>query len=156
MYNRIKIDELIAFELKKKQRNKEYSFSIILLDIDHFKAINDTHGHITGDIILKEFASIIKKNIREIDLVARWGGEEFMIVCIQTDAIGATSLAEKLRQKIRGFNFTKTGTLTASFGVAGSLQDDSIDSLTIRADNALYEAKHLGRDRVVIAKEEHL
>ncbi|MDT8338084.1 MAG: diguanylate cyclase, partial [Sulfurimonas sp.] len=112
IYNRIKIDEIIDIELKKKNRF-ESTFSIILLDIDNFKLVNDTYGHLVGDLILKEFADILKNNIRDIDFLGRWGGEEFMIVCLQTDEKGAVALSEHLRVKIEEFNFTKVGKITA-------------------------------------------
>lgn len=147
VYNRIKIDEIIDIELKKKNRF-ESTFSIILLDIDKFKLVNDTHGHLVGDLILKEFAAILKNNVRDIDFVGRWGGEEFMIVCLQTDENGAVALSENLRVKIETFNFTKVGKMTASFGVSTCKKDDDAKSIVDNADKALYKAKENGRNQV--------
>jgi diguanylate cyclase (GGDEF)-like protein len=147
VYNRVKIDEIIDTELKKKNRF-ENIFSIILLDIDNFKVVNDTHGHLVGDLILKEFADILKNNIRDIDFLGRWGGEEFMIVCLQTDEQGAVALSENLRVKIEEFNFTKVGKITASFGVSTCKKDDNAKSIVDNADKALYKAKENGRNQV--------
>lgn len=147
VYNRVKIDEIIDIELKKKNRLGS-TFSIILLDIDNFKLVNDTHGHLVGDLILKEFADILKNNIRDIDFLGRWGGEEFMIVCLQTDEKGAAALSENLRVKIEEFNFTKVGKMTASFGVSTCKKDDDAKSIIDNADKALYKAKENGRNQV--------
>lgn len=150
VYNRIKIDEIIDIELKKKNRF-ENTFSIILLDIDNFKSVNDTYGHLVGDLILKEFADILKNNIRDIDFLGRWGGEEFMIVCLQTDEKGAVALSENLRVKIEEFDFTKVGKITASFGVSACCKkDDDAKSLVDHADKALYRAKENGRNKVYL------
>lgn len=147
VYNRVKIDEIIDIELKKKNRFDSI-FSIILLDIDNFKLVNDMHGHLVGDLILKEFAAILKNNVRDIDFVGRWGGEEFMIVCLQTDENGAVALSENLRVKIEAFNFTKVGKMTASFGVSTCKKDDDAKSIVDNADKALYKAKENGRNQV--------
>lgn len=149
VYNRIKIDEIIDLELKKKKKRRDDTFSVILIDMDYFKTVNDTYGHLAGDDVLKEFAAILKTNIRDSDFVGRWGGEEFIIVCTQTDLNGALFLAENLRVKIEEFNFTKAGKITASFGITTCHQDDNITSIIESADKALYSAKHGGRNRVV-------
>lgn len=152
VYNRIKMDEIIETALKKQKRYKE-SFSVILLDIDHFKNVNDTHGHLMGDLILKEFASILKENIRETDFVGRWGGEEFIIVCPKTDKEGAVRLAQNLRVKIENSLFATQNKKTASFGVAECQASDNITSIIDNADKALYKAKKSGRNRVVCYDE---
>jgi diguanylate cyclase (GGDEF)-like protein len=149
VYNRVKIDEIIDIELKKKNRLGS-AFSIILLDVDNFKLVNDTHGHLVGDLILKEFAEILKNNIRDIDFLGRWGGEEFIIVCLQTDEKGAVALSENLRVKIEEFNFTKVGKITASFGVSTCKKDDDAKSIVDNADKALYKAKDNGRNQVCL------
>lgn len=148
VYNRIKIDEIIEVELKKQKRYKE-SFSVILLDIDYFKNVNDTHGHLMGDLILKEFALILKDAIRDTDFVGRWGGEEFIIVCPKTDKNGALVLAEHLRDKIENSLFTAVEKKTASFGIAECEDDDDIASIIDNADKALYKAKKNGRNQVI-------
>lgn len=147
VYNRVKIDEIIDIELSKKRRY-DVSFSIILIDIDHFKKINDTYGHIIGDNILKEFASILKSNIRNSDFVGRWGGEEFIVISTYTEKKSAISIAEHLRAKIKGHNFSSVHNISASFGITVSNSKDNIESIIDRADKALYEAKNSGRDRV--------
>lgn len=147
VYNRVKIDEIIEIELKKKRY--VHTFSIILIDIDYFKLVNDTYGHLIGDAILKEFAAILKENVRNTDYVGRWGGEEFMIISPQTDQSGALSLAEHLKSKIAEFHFTTIGKKTASFGIATCTEEDDIQSLIDNADKALYRAKENGRNQVV-------
>lgn len=152
VYNRIKIDEIIDTSLKKQKRYKEI-FSLILLDIDHFKNVNDTHGHLMGDIILKEFASILKQSVRETDFVGRWGGEEFIIVCPKTDKEGAVTLAQNLRTKIEDSLFATQDRKTASFGIAECQEKDDISSIIDNADRALYKAKKSGRNQVVCYDE---
>ena len=116
---------------------------------DFLKRINDTYGHLIGDAILKEFAAILKENVRNTDYVGRWGGEEFMIISPQTDQSGALSLAEHLKSKIAEFHFTTIGKKTASFGIATCTEEDDIQSLIDNADKALYRAKENGRNQVV-------
>lgn len=130
-------------------------FSIILADIDHFKHINDTHGHVCGDVILQHVASMLSSQLRGEDVVARWGGEEFLILLPGTDAQGAKTVAEKLRAHIRSQSFEGCPPdlrITMTCGVSefageGTTFDDCIR----RADAALYQGKHEGRDRVVTA-----
>lgn len=148
VYNRVKIDEIIDIELNKKKRY-DHTFSVILIDVDYFKIVNDTYGHLVGDTILKEFAAILKENVRNTDYVGRWGGEEFIVVCPQTDINGVSSLAEHLRGKIEESDFTTAGKKTASFGVAVCSEEDDIQSLIDNADKALYRAKKGGRNQVV-------
>ena len=152
VYNRIKIDEIIEAALKKQKRYKEI-FSVILLDIDHFKHVNDTHGHLMGDTILKDFASILKGSVRETDFVGRWGGEEFIIVCPKTDKEGAVGLAQNLRAKIENSLFATRDKQTASFGVVECKEKDDISSIIDNADKALYRAKKSGRNQVVCYDE---
>lgn len=148
VYNRVKLDEIIDKELKRRERYGTLC-SIILIDIDYFKLVNDTHGHLVGDSILKEFAAILKENIRDTDYVGRWGGEEFMIISPQTDQSGALSLAQHLRANVEEFLFTTVGKKTASFGVATCTEQDDIQSLIDNADKALYRAKESGRNQVI-------
>ncbi len=148
LYNRIKIDEIMDIELIRTKRYGSI-FSIILIDIDHFKLVNDTYGHIVGDSVLKEFASILKANVRDSDCVGRWGGEEFIIVCIETDTNGAVLVAEKLRDEIEKFNFTTVGNKTASFGVSSSGKNIDETIILDNADKALYKAKNSGRNQVI-------
>ncbi len=135
-----------------KRRKSSPCVSIILFDIDHFKKVNDTFGHLQGDAVLKNVSKIVEGTIREKDVFARWGGEEFILLCEDTDAEGARILAEKIRAKISTTIFDKVGHITVSFGVAESNGKDTIETLTNRADEALYEAKRTGRNKVCVAK----
>lgn len=146
--NRRKLDELFDIELKRTKRY-ETVFSIILLDIDHFKAVNDNHGHLAGDEVLKDIAKIIKVNIRNTDTGGRWGGEEFLVLCPSVDLSGVANLAEKLRTAVEQHTFFNGIKITASFGIAVVQENDDIDKIIARADNAVYEAKKNGRNRVV-------
>lgn len=121
--------------------------AVILLDIDHFKHINDRFGHVVGDKVLTEFGRIVRSNLRDVDSVCRWGGEEFLILCAETDASGAMRLAERILAAVRSRQFSEVGGLTCSAGVAALAPEDQSEGLIRRADAALYEAKQAGRDR---------
>lgn len=147
IYNRRKSDEILKHEyLKAKKYNQQ--FSVILLDLDLFKSVNDTYGHNVGDKVLVETAEILKNNIRNNDMVFRWGGEEFLIVCPNTNRNEALSLSEKLRKKIEIHRFSIANKRTSSFGVATYKEYDTIENLIARADQGLYQAKKNGRNRV--------
>ena len=118
-----------------------------MLDIDHFKSINDTYGHDVGDKVLINVARSLVQNIREVDIVGRWGGEEFIIL-VQEDIVGASILAEKLRIKIMEQCYEANVKVTASFGLAQYFNGEPIDSLVRRADQGLYKAKNNGRNKV--------
>lgn len=146
--NRAKFDRLFNDELIRAQRYR-HPFSLILADIDHFKTVNDDYGHLVGDAVLKDFAQLLSEHIRQTDSVARWGGEEFIILCPNTDNEGAVQLAEKLRHVIQEHAFASIGHKTASFGVATyHPQWDALD-LFRNVDKALYQAKDAGRNKVV-------
>ena len=145
--NRLKIDESIQMELARFKRTHE-PFSIILIDIDNFKQVNDTYGHHIGDQTLISIATILEQNTRSYDLVGRWGGEEFLIVCPCTAHDGIMSLAEHLRLAVMNNREENLPPQTASFGVATIREGDSDIDLISRADNALYRAKGAGRNRV--------
>lgn len=147
LYNRLKLDEIFAMELASARRYNT-PFSIIILDIDHFKLVNDTWGHQAGDDVLKEFAAIIKNNVRETDIIGRWGGEEFLILSSGTNLEAAAELSQKLRATVSSFKFSFAGHKTASFGVSSYHPGDDEKSMVKRADEALYQAKENGRDRV--------
>lgn len=147
LYNRLKLDTVLQAEIDRGRRSERH-FGIMLLDIDHFKLINDSYGHQTGDDILKHLAQLLKAGIRGTDTVGRWGGEEFMVICPETDEQGLINLAEKLRLAIDSHTFPVIGKLTVSFGVSANQPDDGISDIIARADKALYTAKHLGRNRV--------
>jgi diguanylate cyclase (GGDEF)-like protein len=149
--NRLKLDQTLEAEFQRSQRTGA-SLSVILTDVDHFKSVNDTHGHQTGDEVLVGIANLLKAGARQIDVVGRWGGEEFLLVCPDTDADSAKAVAERLRQAISTHAFPAVGQKTASFGVATLQAEDSITALIARADKALYQAKAAGRNRVESAK----
>ena len=149
-YNRARLQGLLNVEMQRSQRHGT-PFSVMLCDLDHFKRVNDTYGHQVGDDVLKMAAHLIKSNIRVEDIVARCGGEEFMVVSPQSDKSSTQLLAEKLRELIHATPFPKLGNLTCSFGVAQFVAGDTVRTLTERADQALYRAKDLGRNRVEVA-----
>jgi diguanylate cyclase (GGDEF)-like protein len=149
IHNRVKLDAVMAEEMARATRY-QYTFSVILLDIDHFKHVNDTHGHIVGDAVLVRLACILKKHIRENDTLGRWGGEEFLLILPHTDLDRACALAEKLRQTIEAEVFPVAGYKTCSFGITSCYPGDNMTRLLARADHALYEAKNLGRNRVQV------
>lgn len=147
LYNRHKLDTVLQAELDRFRRNRR-PFGIMLMDLDHFKQVNDTFGHQIGDLLLKELAILLKNTIRTTDTVGRWGGEEFLFICPETNAEGLFSLADKLRVVIARHAFPVANFITASFGVTINLPDDTIVDIIARADKALYTAKNEGRNRV--------
>lgn len=146
--NRTLIDRVLEDEIERAERYGQV-FSVIMLDIDHFKTINDTYGHLIGDEVLIGMASILTRGIRKTDTAGRWGGEEFLIVCPETSPERAEVLAENLRQLIAAQRFGETGFQSASFGISGYRPDDTADTLLQRVDEALYRAKQQGRNRVL-------
>ena len=147
LYNRVKIDdELLSNYNYFKEFNE--NFTVIILDIDHFKNVNDTHGHQIGDTVLIEISKLIQNNVRSTDIVGRWGGEEFMVICPKTDLEHAYSVAQNIRKSIEEYNFARVGNLTICAGVSDIVSNDSLDSLISKADTLLYEAKHSGRNMV--------
>lgn len=134
------------------ERVKRYggSLAIIMLDIDHFKSINDRFGHPAGDSVLIGVGSILTGHIRSVDTAGRWGGEEFLVICPETDATGAAQLAELMRQLIEAKDFCLPDRVTASFGVAAARLGMTAEDLLKDADVALYQAKASNRNRVVV------
>jgi diguanylate cyclase (GGDEF)-like protein len=149
--NRLQIEKSLDNELSQTNHNQQL-LSILLLDIDHFKNINDTYGHPIGDEVLQGVAQILRDNTRERDIVGRWGGEEFLIILPETDLSLALRLAEKLRATLAAEQFPTIDQVTASFGVAEALDDISARHLVQRVDVALYQAKEQGRNRVNTAE----
>jgi diguanylate cyclase (GGDEF)-like protein len=137
--------------LKKMIKNKEEGV-LVVLDLDNFKDVNDTHGHQVGDDVLREFAILIQKNIRGDDIFARWGGEEFLLLLQHTNIENAMKKIESLRKIVDAHTFTHVGHITSSFGVAKKEEVDDMHSLLQRADKALYEAKYAGKNKVVFKK----
>ncbi len=148
-YNRRKFSELLDQEIKKVERNDK-SFSMVMLDIDHFKKINDTHGHDTGDYVLKRMTNLIRENIRDVDILSRYGGEEFVIILPERNLKVAIAVAERIRKVIESACFDKVGQITISAGVSDFMQGDNRESVFKKADNALYIAKNGGRNRVSV------
>lgn len=147
IYNRRKFNELLTHEVERSKRYKT-GLSIIMCDIDHFKKINDTFGHDVGDNALQVFSTKITENIREVDMFARWGGEEFMILMPNVTIGNASSVAEKLRKVIEETKIKNVNSLTASFGVTDLSEDDTAETFIKRVDEAMYKAKNSGRNKV--------
>jgi diguanylate cyclase (GGDEF)-like protein len=147
LHNRVKIDEVLLEQKATVDRYKTDA-AIILLDIDFFKPVNDNFGHPAGDIVLKNFATILTNNVRTTDYTGRWGGEEFIIICPNISMTEANTLAEKLLKIIRETSFPSIGKLTASAGIAAFSESHSIKDTMARVDQALYHAKQTGRDKV--------
>jgi len=148
-HNRLKYDGIIAGEMERAKRFN-HPLSMVMLDIDYFKKVNDTFGHSLGDYVLKVLAAIVRKRMRKVNHFIRWGGEEFMIIAIETNLKGAALLSERIRRAIEGYNFDKVGKITASFGVTQFKDDDTADTFMKRADDALYQSKENGRNRVEV------
>jgi diguanylate cyclase (GGDEF)-like protein len=148
MFNRRMGWRSLEQEVVRSERY-ERPLSICLFDIDKFKSINDEHGHLAGDRILKEVAVSAQARMRGTDTLVRWGGEEFLIICPETDRLGARGLAERLRKELAGLDLPQSIQLTASFGTAEWRSGDDIEGFYRRVDDALYEAKAAGRNRVV-------
>lgn len=150
IYNRAKYDEIIADEIKRTRRYDKF-LSMIIFDIDHFKKINDTYGHLTGDDVLKAIAQLTKENIRETDYLIRWGGEEFMIILPETALERAEILAERVKHAIDCHTFRKAGRVRISIGVTQFKEIESAEYFIKRTDEALYKAKMKGRDRIEVS-----
>ena len=147
LYNRHKLD----LELEKEQnRNKRFGhiFGVIIFDIDNFKNINDTYGHLVGDLVLIEIAKLMKDSIRNTDILGRWGGEEFLIIVPETNKKDLLLLSEKIREIISSYKFKNVNTITVSSGSSVYKKDEDTKDLISRADKALYEAKKSGKNRV--------
>lgn len=152
LYNRRKLDEFMAQEVLRAERY-ERPLSIIMIDIDHFKHVNDTYGHPVGDMVLTKFATYLTDTLRTSDIAGRWGGEEFVIICPETALDTAVILAERLREGYAALDFNGAGRLTASFGVAAHHAGLSANEIIHYTDQALYSAKRSGRNRVVNTEE---
>ncbi len=145
--NRQQFNRLLEQEIERAARYHT-PLSLLMYDLDHFKQINDSFGHNTGDVVLTTVTSLINDNIRGIDTHGRWGGEEFMVMLPQTGLHTARDVAEKLRRAIAAHHFDRLGTVTASFGVAELAPGENSKLLAQRVDEALYRAKNGGRNRV--------
>jgi diguanylate cyclase (GGDEF)-like protein len=152
--NRRSFDEELALEWRRAHRIGD-SFALVLLDLDDFKKVNDTHGHPAGDAVLRTVGELLGAGVRQIDLAARYGGEEFVVLVPESDEKGAAQLAKRLRLAISKARVElpdgKTLKMTASFGVAANGELKSAEELVAAADEALYEAKRAGKNRVCVA-----
>ncbi|QNI04322.1 diguanylate cyclase [Halomonas sp. SH5A2] len=147
LVNRSQFDTSLKSELSRQDRYAR-PLSLIMLDIDYFKDINDGYGHDVGDQVLVELANLLKGNLRQADYCARWGGEEFMLLTPETPLENAVHLADKIRRVINTASFPVSGPVTASFGVVEAQPQESVKSIMKRVDHALYLAKDKGRDQV--------
>ncbi len=147
--NRRFLDAVMENEMARSTRYSQ-KVSVVMVDLDHFKYVNDTYGHPVGDQVLIRTAGVIGASIRNSDVLARLGGEEFMILLPRTDVFGAFSVAEKIRKNIEAEVHPQAGFVTASFGVAERYENESVNELYKRVDDALYLAKERGRNRVAV------
>lgn len=155
LWNRRHFEEAATAEMERARRYK-HPISLLIFDIDRFKSINDTCGHQTGDDVLKTLAWIVRHGVRESDMVARWGGEEFTVLMPNADLAASTEVAEKLRHAVDRGTFPRQLKVTISIGVAEWASGiESFDTWVARADDALYQAKRLGRNRVALAEYHH-
>lgn len=154
-YNRAMFNELLRVEKSKAERYGT-GFSLIIFDIDNFKSVNDTYGHLEGDKVLRELAAISTKHVRQSDFLARWGGEEFCILLPETDLSGAAIAANNLRIAIAKHDFGKTKHQYCSFGVASYFRDATEDLLIEKADKALYHAKNNGKNQVAVFRVDNV
>ena len=151
VYNRRCFDDILTTEIKRYNRNKDAVLTLMMIDIDHFKQLNDRYGHLAGDAVLREIASLLREEMRGTDSIARFGGDEFVVVMGGTDLEGAARKAEALRRKVEQTKFSGADTpiqMTVSIGVA-IYASGSPSGLIGDADQALYQAKQTGRNRVV-------
>lgn len=150
LWNRLRIEEFAVAEIGRAHRYG-LELALIILDIDHFKRVNDLYGHLVGDQVLVAVSCLVREHLRDSDGIGRWGGEEFLVLAPSTDAREAAALAEKLRRLVEGERFPEIGAITVSFGVSTLRRGDALEHLVQRADDALYRAKEYGRNRVEIA-----
>ncbi len=143
--NKRRFIEILETEIARSQRHRR-PLSLIMFDLDWFKKVNDQFGHGCGDDVLRSLADVTRAALREFDSLARWGGDEFVIIATETDLQGAINLAERLRRLVESHTFRKTGAMTASFGVAEMIHGESMESFLQRVDRHLYRAKESGRN----------
>ena len=142
----------------KRSRRYQHPFALLFLDVDHFKEINDRHGHVFGDHVLLHVVQLARGMIRPPDIIGRYGGEEFVIGLVECDQVGALQIAERIRLKIAQDQFAwehRVASVTVSIGVVMlSPEIDRVETLITRADQAMYHAKRRGRNRVELYNEE--
>ncbi len=158
LYNRRAFEERLQIEIERSRRY-ENSLTLMILDLDKFKRINDTYGHIFGDMVLKKTASIIRGSVRTVDTVARYGGEEFAVILINADKNNSYKSAERIRSNIQSFVFEKDGIrehMTISIGMAEyPIDGTDVPTMISHADLAMYQSKRLGGNKVTLFKKEY-
>lgn len=157
LFSRRYLFELGQHEFNRRRRHSQ-PLSFLMMDLDHFKKINDSHGHSTGDQVLRCFGAVCRDSFRDVDIIGRIGGEEFLAILPGTDAEGACLVAERVRKKLQSEAIPVPGTtihVTLSIGITEAMgKDDTFDKATMRADGALYEAKNAGRNRTRVQPPE--
>lgn len=148
LLNRATVESKLRFEHRRNARFHR-PFSIILIDVDHFKDINDSHGHQVGDEVLRQTAALLRDSLREFDVLGRWGGEEFLAICLESGADEMHIIAERLRANVAVYDFSLAQPVTISLGLAAWNHSESVEELIERADRNLYEAKARGRNRAI-------
>lgn len=149
VWNRAQLERMVGVEMGRAMRSGQ-PVTLVLLDIDHFKQVNDVHGHLAGDAVLKEFAARIRERVRGSDALFRWGGDEFVVLANAVGYRGGAALAEGLRRTIADARFAEVGPITASLGVTEYIDGESAERWFERTDQALYAAKSAGRNRIHI------
>ena len=147
----MKLDKFLQYHVDLFERYHE-KFSIILIDIDNFKNFNDNFGHLIGDKVLAHVASLLKRNCRKLDMVGRWGGEEFLMICPKTNLDEINILAETLREVVEKKHLNNVEGVTISLGVAQMTVNDNFNTIIGRPDKALFAAKNNGRNRVGVSR----
>ena len=150
-WNRSHFERIVTAELERSVRHRQ-PLSLVIIDIDHFKDVNDKCGHQSGDTVLRELVCVVKGSIRSTDMLFRWGGDEFVVVAASTGYRGAAALAEKIREAVKTHCFQIVGSVTVSLGAAEHLVSESAETWFRRLDDALYRAKASGRNRVWVER----
>ena len=150
--NRRALDAQLLAEMERAKRYQR-PLTLLLMDVDLFKRVNDEHGHLTGDKVLIGVTQQITENLRTSDIWGRWGGEEFLVICPETDLEQAHNVAQKVRKAVEKTDFSLPHNVTISIGLSPLSQDMSPESLVAQADKALYQAKYEGRNRVCTAAQ---
>ena len=148
VYNKKYYDEILETEIYSAKRY-QYNLSLLMIDIDLFKDVNDTYGHLVGDKVLKTFANVLRENTRKSDIVSRIGGEEFTIIVSNDSTESVYGFANKIRKAIENNSFETVGKITVSIGMSSLQKGDTSQTLFKRVDEAMYKAKHNGRNCVV-------
>lgn len=152
LWNRRHFEDMAEVEIERARRNGA-PLSLLTFDADHFKRVNDQHGHHAGDAVLREIADLVGTQIRKGDILCRWGGEEFMVLAPGADRGRAAAMAEKIQRAVAGHRFTAIGSMTVSLGVGQIHDGETAEDWVRRVDAALYDAKQGGRNRVVVSED---